>query len=163
MGRPRPWYAVKRWMYRGNRPRRWARAVNAVYGWAFAGRWLRYRPAATLEVIGRRTGAAITLPVAIADLGAERFLVSMLGESSWVLNVRAADGRAVILQRGARTPVRLHEIDVAERPQVLRRYLELAPGARPHVPVPWKAPVAEFATVAADFPVFRIEPENADK
>ncbi len=39
---------------------------------------------------------------------------------------------------------------------VLRRYLELAPGGRPHVPVDRRAPLAEFERVANRYPVFRI-------
>ena len=38
------------------------------------------------------------------------------------------------------------------------RYLELAPGARPHVPVDPGAPIEEFERVAPHYPVFRIRP-----
>jgi hypothetical protein len=52
--------------------------------------------------------------------------------------------------------VRLDEVDVADRPPVLKRYLALAPGARGHIPVDRHAPVEAFEDVAARFPVFRI-------
>jgi len=144
-----------RWLYQGGRPNRVARAMNRfgaiVYG---AGIWPSRL--ATLEVVGRRTGRMTTLPVVIAGYEGERHLVSMLGErAGWVRNVRAAGGRAV-LRHGRREAVRLDEVDVADRPPILKRYLQLAPGARPHIPIDRHAPVEAFAEVAARIPVFRI-------
>jgi deazaflavin-dependent oxidoreductase (nitroreductase family) len=112
-----------------------------------------------LEVQGRRSGRITSFPVAIADHGDERYLVSMLGErSSWVANVRAAAGRAV-LRHGGRESILLEEVPVGERAPILKRYLELAPGARPHFSVHKGAPVEEFESVAPDHPVFRIRPD----
>ena len=52
--------------------------------------------------------------------------------------------------------VLLKEVAVALRPPILRRYLALAPGARPHIPVDRHAPLEEFQAIAAQIPVFRI-------
>jgi hypothetical protein len=52
--------------------------------------------------------------------------------------------------------VLLEEVPVASRPPILRRYLQLAPGARPHIPVDRNAPLEDFAAVAARVPAFRI-------
>jgi hypothetical protein len=41
-----------------------------------------------------------------------------------------------------------------------RRYLQVAPGTRPHMPVDRTAPLTEFARIAADYPVFRIYAET---
>jgi len=144
-----------RWMYRSGRPNRLATMLN---GWSAslgsAGLWPGRL--ATLEVRGRRSGRLISLPVVIATYEDERYLVAMLGErTSWVRNVRAAAGRAV-LRHGVAEPVRLEEVDPSIRPPILRRYLEVAPGGRPHIPVDRRAPLAEFERVAARFPVFRI-------
>lgn len=145
-------------MYRGGRPNRLARVVNRLYAAYFASGRLSPRQAVTLEVRGRTSGRAITFPLAAADLDGERYLVSMLGEqASWVRNVRAADGHAV-LHRGGREEVHLLEVPADERAPILRRYLALAPGARPHIPVDRRAPLTEIARVAPDFPVFRITP-----
>jgi len=46
---------------------------------------------------------------------------------------------------------------VDQRAPILRRYLDVAPGARPRIPVSRKAPVEEFERIAAQFPVFRID------
>jgi hypothetical protein len=144
-----------RWLYKKGRPNRLARLQNqasaAVYA---AGIW----PArvAALEVRGRTSGRVISLPVVITGYDAERYLVSMLGEDvNWVRNVRAADGAAV-LRHGRREQVRLVEVPADARAPILRRYLEVAPGARPHVGVDRRAPRQAFEQIAPTIPVFRI-------
>jgi hypothetical protein len=94
----------------------------------------------------------------MADWNGQWYLVSMLGERcSWVQNVRAADGRAVLRRRRAVT-CRLAEVPVAERPAIIKRYLETVPGGRPHIPVSPTAPLPDFAAVAPRYPVFRVIP-----
>lgn len=152
----RPIATYLRWLYRSGRPNWFARLQNNASAVLFgSGIWPER--AAALEVVGRRTGRIASLPVAIADLGGESYLVAMLGErTNWVQNVRADGGRAV-LRHGVREAVRLVEVPVAERPAIIKRYLDVAPGARPHIPVHRAAPLERFAEIAADFPVFRIE------
>ncbi len=97
----------------------------------------------TLEVRGRRTGRVVSLPVVVADYGGARYLVSMLGENAnWVRNVRAANGRAMLRRRGIQH-VTLEEVPAPERAPILKRYLEIAPGARPHFPVDLRSPPTE--------------------
>lgn len=145
-----------RWLYRGGRPGRFARMQNRATAAVFAAGIFPTRTA-ELQVHGRRSGRVISFPMVIADYEGERYLVSMLGENAnWVRNLKAADYRAV-LRHGHREDVRLETVDVAARAPILRRYLRLAPGARPHIPVDFRAPVAEFEKVAADYPVFRID------
>jgi len=111
---------------------------------------------ATLQVKGRRSGRAISLPIVLAEVEGQRYLVSMLGENvAWVRNVRAAGGQAV-LRHGRRERVRLEEVPPDRRAIVLKAYLQRAPGARPHVPVDKDAPLSEFEKVAAAIPVFRV-------
>lgn len=43
-----------------------------------------------------------------------------------------------------------------DRAAILRRYLELAPGARPFFPVDRHAPLDEFERIVNDYPVFRV-------
>jgi hypothetical protein len=45
-------------------------------------------------------------------------------------------------------------IPVEQRPPIIKSYLQRAPGAVPHVPVNKNAPLAEFETIAAQYPVF---------
>ncbi|MBK8022789.1 MAG: nitroreductase family deazaflavin-dependent oxidoreductase [Chloroflexi bacterium] len=142
-------------MYRGNRPNWIAQILNAGWRWVHSSGLLP-NYLVTLEVIGRKSGRIISLPVVVALVDGQRYLVSMLGEDvQWVLNVRAAQGKAFI-RAGRRTEVRLEEVPAAQRPPILKAYLRRAPGARPHVPVNKDAPLSEFTAVAGAIPVFRI-------
>jgi deazaflavin-dependent oxidoreductase (nitroreductase family) len=154
--------AVKRWMYRNDRPHRLAAVLNR--GWAIvASAGLGPNRLATLEIRGRRSGRLISFPVMVVDYRGERYLVSMLGGGAkWVSNVRAAGGQAV-LRHGRRQAVCLEEIDPSVRGPILRRYLQVAPGARPHIPVDRRAPVAEFEQIAAQYPVFRVRADSAGR
>jgi hypothetical protein len=145
----------KRWLYRGPRPNWIARILNRV--WAAVASWgVTSNYVVTLEVTGRKSGRIAPLPVVMAVVDGERYLVSMLGESGqWVRNVRSAGGRAV-LRSGGREEVQLEEVPTGQRAPILRAYLQRAPGARPHVPVNKDATLAEFEKIAAAFPVFRV-------
>lgn len=96
------------------------------------------------------------MPVVVADYQGERYLVAMLGQkTNWVRNLRAGDGRAV-LKHGQREDVSLVEDVSDKRAAILRRYLELAPGARPFFPVDRRAPLRDFESIVDQYPVFRI-------
>jgi hypothetical protein len=138
----------------GNRTaRRFARFWAAVLGAGLAPRrWV------TLEVPGRRTGRIIRYPLGMADWHGDWYLVSMLGDDcSWVRNVRAAGG-TVTLRHGRARHRHLVEVPVEQRARILQRYLQKVPGARPHIPVDRTASLAEFETIAARYPAFRVEP-----
>jgi hypothetical protein len=69
----------------------------------------------TLVVTGRKSGRTVSLPVVVATVSGQRYLVSMLGEHvHWVQNVRAAGGRAV-LRSGGREEVHLEEVPADQR------------------------------------------------
>ena len=131
---------LNRWLYAGGRPNLIARTLNR--GWAAlwaTGLWPRRMN--TLEVRGRHSGKPVLLPVVVANLDGERYLVSMLGENAnWVANVKAAGGVAA-LHHGTTEPIKLDEVPPPKRAPILKRYLELAPGARPHFPLDQTAPV----------------------
>jgi hypothetical protein len=142
-----------RWMYRGRRPNRVARLLNRVGALLARTGTNRMR---TLEVWHARTGGRITLPVVPVPMDGGTYLVAMLGErANWVRHVRAAGGRARLHGRGHHEVI-LVEVPPDARPPILRRYLDLAPGARPHIPVDRGAPLGEFARVKEDFPVFEV-------
>ena len=136
---------------RGDDDARWyARFWARLFGSGLLSRrWV------VLEVPGRRSGQVRSFPLGMADVDGHWYLVSMLGECAWVANVRAAGGQAV-LRRRRRRPVRLVEVPVADRPPILRRYVDKVLGGRPHIPVPRDAPLEEFAAIAHDHPTFEV-------
>lgn len=152
----RPLYWVKRQIYRNNQPGTIARFLNRLFALQYGAAKMARDRDVTIEVRGRSSGRRVTFPVVMADYDGNWYLVSMLGNSAnWVQNVRAAHGHAVI-RHGDIHEVELVEVPVEKRAPILRRYLDVAPGARPHLPITRRAPLIEFERIAADFPVFRI-------
>lgn len=114
--------------------------------------------AAAIEVRGRKSGRTISFPIVVVPYGADRYLVAMLGDrTNWVRNVRA--DKHVVLLQGRRENVSLVEDFSGSRAAILRRYLELAPGARPFFPIDRGAPLGDFERIVKEYPVFRVEPE----
>ncbi len=147
--------AFKRWLYREGRPHTLTKIINR--GWAIF-HSLGFFPdtMVTLEVAGRKSGKTISFPLAMVVMNGERYLVSMLGaEASWVQNVRAAGGKAT-LRHGITEQVILEEVDAEQRAAILKAYLHIARGARPHISVDKDAPIEEFEKIALEYPVFRV-------
>ena len=76
----------------------------------------------TLSVAGRRSGKPMTVPVIPIEVQGERYIVSTRGESRWVLNLRAAGGKADLRAKGKTQTVTLVEIPVEDRPPVIAAY-----------------------------------------
>ena len=132
-----------------------ARVSNRLSAVAFAA-GVGPRHAATLEVRGHKTGRMISFPVVVADYNGGRYLVAMLGQKTkWARNLRA-DEHAVLLMRRRREHVVLIEDLSGDRAAVLKRYLQLAPGARPFFPVDRADPLGAFEEIVDDYPVFRV-------
>lgn len=148
--------AFHKWMYREGRPNMVAKVLNRLSAMLHsAGIFPNYF--VTLEVAGRKSGKTVSFPLAMIVIDGERYLVSMLGENvNWVRNIRAARGEAT-LRHGRTEQVLLEEVDASQRAPILKAYLRIAPGARPHIPVGKDAPLAEFEKIASQFPVFRVK------
>ncbi len=147
---------LSRWLYRGGRPNWPARLMNRLSALQFSAGWLTLGRGVTLEVRGRKSGKLVAFPLVLVKHEGERHLVSMLGaDVNWVHNVRAAGGHAV-LRQGGRTDVVLVDVAPSERAPILKRYLQLAPGGRPHIPVRPDAPLVDFERIADQYPVFRV-------
>lgn len=151
-------HGLKRWFYRGERPHGFPKFLNNYWArqYGSAGKLARTRDV-ELVVRGRTSGKLIAFPVVLTDIGGQWYAVSMLGaNANWVRNVAAVHGQAKI-RHGATWSVQLTDVPIAGRGPILKRYLEVAPGARPHVPVDRSAPIAEFERIAIDYPVFRVD------
>jgi NADPH:quinone reductase-like Zn-dependent oxidoreductase len=95
--------------------------------------------------------------VVLPTVGEHQYVVSMFGTiSDWVHNLEAAHGDAVICHGGSRR-VRLVPVPHDERAPILQEYVRVASSGRKHFPLPVGASLEEFATIATQFPVYRIE------
>lgn len=153
---PHSWYRAL--FYPGGRPKAFTRRLNSGQARLTA---FGVFPAllVALETKGRRSGRPSLVQLVVAHLGADRYLVSMLGDNAdWVRNARASAGAAV-LRHGTTEKVRLEDVPVSQRAPILKAYLQVAPGARPHFDLSRDAPLAEFEKVAVRYPVFRIVPD----
>jgi deazaflavin-dependent oxidoreductase (nitroreductase family) len=119
---------------------------------------LSVRGSRVLETKGRKTGEPRRNPVNLLDFDGHRYLVSPRGETQWVRNVRADDGRLVLILGGRREERKATEVPVEERVPILRAYLKK-----------WKAETGRFfgvgpdvsdeelAAIAGRHPVFRLD------
>jgi deazaflavin-dependent oxidoreductase (nitroreductase family) len=138
-----------------HKPTAMTKFFNSIWG-RLAGSGLTPKRNVMLEVKGRRSSEARSVPVNIVEFEVGRYLVSPRGESEWVRNVRAAAGRAV-LRHGKREPVRLEELPAGERAPIIQAYLEEnAMATKQHFGIDPKAGIAEFERIAPLHPVFRI-------
>ena len=112
-----------------------------------------------LEVPGRTTGVPRRVPVNLLTHEGTQYLVSPRGHGQWVRNVRANDGHLDLLLGRRRTQHTAHELEDADKTEVLRAYLRR-----------WKMEVGQFfdgvdadspddvvRAIAADHPVFRLD------
>jgi hypothetical protein len=117
-----------------------------------------------LEVHGRKSGKAISLPVDPLDFDGRRYLVCARGDSNWVRNARAA-GQVVLARALRRHRYAVHELPVAMRPPILKAYLDrFANEVQRFFPVPKGSPVETFNDLAMRYPVFELRAvdETAD-
>ena len=148
-----------RYFYRNWRPTRMGRIWNGAYAWV-SGLGLTPQILVTLQVKSRSSGRLCSTVLVGASHEGQRYLVSMLGDDSeWVKNVRAARGVAFI-KRGRTHPVVLTEIPREKRAPILKAWSQVATSGRKHLPVTHHAPVSAFESIAADYPVFRIDPSE---
>jgi F420H(2)-dependent quinone reductase len=146
-----------RYFYRGWRPTRFGRIWNGAFAWV-SGLGLTPQLLLTLQVQSRTNGRLRSTVLVGASHEGSRYVVSMLGDNSeWVKNVRAAGGKAFI-KRGRLRPVMLKEIPPEKRAPILKAWSQVATSGRQHLPVAHEAPVSAFEAIAADYPVFRIDP-----
>ncbi len=123
--------------------------------WARAG--LPPRSWVALRVRDRASGRMRQDAVVVPTVAGRRYIVSMFGTvSDWVRNVESTHGDAVI-SHGGSVRVHLVKVPLEERAPILREYVRVASSGRKHFPVHVGAPLADLETIAAQFPVYRIE------
>jgi hypothetical protein len=128
------------------------------------GRASACRRGRALEVRDRASGRMRADAVVVPTVAGRRYIVSMFGTiSDWVHNLDAAHGGAVIAHGGTER-VRLVLVPPNERAPILQEYVRVASSGRKHFALPVGAPLPDFATIAAQYPGYRIEvPESAGR
>lgn len=86
-----------------------------------------------LEVKGRRSGEVRRTPVNVLELHGRQYLVSPRGETQWVRNVRADEGRLTLVLGRRREAFVVRELADDDKVPVLRAYLRR-----------WKMEVGQF-------------------
>jgi len=148
--------AFNRLFYRNRRPTWLGHWVSQFFCW-WAHIGLPPRSWFSLEVRDRVSGRMRADAVVVPTVAGERYIVSMFGTiSDWVHNIDAAHGDAVISHGGSER-VRLVLVPPTERAPVLREYVRIASSGRKHFQLAVGAPLADFAAIAALYPVYRIE------
>jgi deazaflavin-dependent oxidoreductase (nitroreductase family) len=115
-----------------------------------------------LTTRGRKTGQPRTNPVVPVEHGGRRWLVAPYGPVSWVHNARAA-GRVSLTRRRDTRHYTIREVSPDEAGPVLKRYVRLAPSARPYFQATKDSPVEDFIAEADRHPVFELIPADEDR
>ena len=109
-----------------------------------------------LQVRGRKSGKLYSTPIDLLEIDGRRFLVAPRGRTQWVRNAEAAG--VVSLKRGSwQRSFSLRAIPDADKPPFLKAYLDsFKTEVQRYFPVPAGSETAEFATIAANYPVFEL-------
>ena len=109
-----------------------------------------------LQVRGRKSGKIYSTPIDLLELDGKRFLVAPRGRTQWVRNAEAAG--EVTLKRGRKVlRFRLRALDQAEKPRVLKAYLDnFRREVQGYFPLPAGSPPEAFEKVAGDYPAFEL-------
>jgi deazaflavin-dependent oxidoreductase (nitroreductase family) len=77
----------------------------------------------TLRVRGRTSGRSYDVPVRVAVMDDERYIVAMFATAQWVKNLRARGEAELVLGKSVE-PVKTHELEGEERRAVVKAYAE---------------------------------------
>jgi hypothetical protein len=114
------------WLYRGQRPNWIVRILNLPAA-IVATFWDHGQLYAIVGSDRAKIRASYFAVGGDCSVEGQQYLVSMLGDKAqWVLNVRAAGGKAVI-HSGRRTTVQIEEVPPDQRAPILKAYLERDP------------------------------------
>jgi deazaflavin-dependent oxidoreductase (nitroreductase family) len=129
------------------------RAFGFLVGLGIAPRYMQL-----LQVQGRKTGHIYSSPVNLLQIEGKKYLVAPRGRTQWVRNAEATG--EVRLKRGTtRKQYRLRPIPDAEKPDILKLYLDSYKSAvQRYFPVPAGFPASAFRDIASNYPVFELVP-----
>ncbi len=132
----------------------WQRLVNIPFRWLTRhGHGAEYRY--LLTVRGRASGQPVTTPVDVMSSGGRRYLVSVYGDSNWVMNARAA-GEVELVRGDSRERLAVHELPAESAAPVLHQYVEEVPVMRGRFLARHTDSDATFLPDAPQHPVFEL-------
>ena len=133
------------------------RAFNYLFG-VFVGLGLGLAHNYLLQVRGRKSGRIYSTPVNLLIVNGRKYLIAPRGETQWVRNARSTG--EIWLKKGRRRGhFRLREIPDEEKPHLLKLYLDqFRPTVQRYFPVPAGSGPEAFSAIAAQYPVFELEP-----
>jgi len=109
-----------------------------------------------LEVRGRKSGQIFSTPVNLLEMNGQRFLVAPRGRTQWVRNAEVS-GEVTLKRGSSRRQFRLRALTDAEKPPVLKEYLErFKTAVQRYFKVPLGSPAQAFGDVAGNYPVFEL-------
>jgi deazaflavin-dependent oxidoreductase (nitroreductase family) len=122
-----------------------------------------------LRVRGRKSGRVYEFPVRVAVLDNQRYIISMLGETQWVRNLRAMGTAQLIVGKTAES-VHTHELQGQEKTTMLAQccqYKQFEQRARSMLKSALKLNTkhltpAEIDLLAHVWFVFRLEPAEGE-
>ena len=131
------------------------RVFNRLYG-SLVGLGLGFSYNYLLQVRGRKSGKLYSTPIDLLELDGKRFLVAPRGRTQWVRNAEVAGD--VTLKKGrSQQRVRLRPLSDAEKPEVLKAYLDrFKREVQRYFPIPAGSPAEGFRDLARDYPAFEL-------
>lgn len=133
------------------------KVFNRVYGF-LVGLGFGFSHARLLEVRGRKTGNRYSTPVDLLELNGKIYLVAPRGRTQWVRNAESA-GEITLKKGSTRQRFRLRAIADAEKPPVLKAYLDsFKREVQRYFPVAAGSPLESFRELASSYPAFELLP-----
>lgn len=131
------------------------KVFNRIFGF-LVGLGLGFSYNHLLEVRGRKSGKLYSTPINLLEIDGKRYLVAPRGRTQWVRNAEAAG--EVTLKRGSkRLKFRVRAIPDAEKPPILKAYLDRFKGeVQRYFPVAAGSPTEAFAELSGSYPAFEL-------
>src|ERR1700684_2540616 len=131
------------------------RIFNRVYG-SLVSLGLGFSYNYLLQVKGRKSGKIYSTPINLLELNGKRYLVAPRGRTQWVRNAEAA-GEVTLKKGSGQRKFRLNRILDAEKPQILKAYLDtFKREVQTYFTIPAGSPQESFAASSGSYPVFEL-------
>ena len=109
-----------------------------------------------LQVRGRNSGKLYSTPINLLELQGKSYLVAPRGRTQWERNAEAA-GEVTLKKGSSRRKFRLKRIPDAEKPQILKAYLDtFKREVQRYFTVAAGSPQESFAAIRGSYPVFEL-------